>query len=130
LGAEKNTAIDGGSDHTIGSDPLVRGIFSFSIPQWPRLAIVHHVANVVFTAKDVVYDSSSPRSSEMIGDAFAIEPPSNFLLGCFVLNVLLEYSLDHLHLVWVTETQDDTIRLQVLLLAAREISFGRSIFVN
>ena len=59
----------------------------------------------------------------MIGNAFAIEPQHDLFFGLSVLDVLSEYSLDHLNLVWEAETQDDMVGLQVLLLAALEVPF-------
>ncbi len=54
----------------------------------------------------------------MIENTFAIEPPRSILFRPPPFNVLLEYSLDHLDLLWVAEPQDYMIGLQVPLLAA------------
>src|ERR1700719_2696146 len=99
LRAKKNTAVDRGCDRTLGSDPQAGGVLDFSSTQPKRLAIVNGVADVIFIAEDRVDHSSCPGSSKMIGNAFTIEPSHDLFFGFSVLDVRMEYLLDHLDLV-------------------------------
>ena len=121
LGAEKNAAVDRGRDRTLGSDPQARRILDSSSAQRKRLAIINGVADVVFIAKDVVDHSSRPRSSTMIGNTFAIEPPYDLFFRLSGFDILPKYSPNHLDLFWEAYAQDDMVGLQVLLLAAFKI---------
>src|SRR5258708_5969530 len=122
LGAEKTTVVNCGRNRPAGSDPQTRRVFDFLFAKRKRLAIVDGVSDEVFVAKDGVDHSSRPRSRKMIRDVFEVEPPNDLFLRLLFFDILLEYPLDHCNFFREAEMQDDTVALQVLLLAAFEIS--------